>query len=263
MSRFDDSVFSSQKDIHAYLAKHGDKVISIKKNSVKHADAFSGLINCQESAEAVAKAVTIMDNPPDIFHVKAVINTTNLYDSHGDVHIDGLWNKSQKEGRFIQHLQEHGNKFTDVIAEGDSLKVSVENTTFEKLGSKYSGATQALIFDSEVDRDVNEYMWKLYSKGRVNQHSVGMRYVRMLTAMDNKDYAEEYANFKKYIDLVANKDDIKNGYFYPVLEAKVLEGSAVTRGSNHVTPTLSNQPGKSLTGSEPELSTRRKLILYC
>ena len=62
-------------------------------------------------------------------------------------------------------------------------------------------------------------------KGRVNQHSVGMQYVKgVLTAIDNKDYKEEYENWKKYVDLVANKSDIRNKYFFPVLEGQSNRG---------------------------------------
>ena len=252
--KFDDSVFSTEKAIHAYLAKHGDKVIAIKRASIKHADAFAGY-----ETGSVNKAAAI-DSPPDIIQVKAVINTTNLYDSHGDVHIDGIWTKSLKENRFIQHLQEHGTRFADVISEGEDLKAYVKTTTFEALNSGYTGKTQALMFDSNVDVSVNSYMHGLYAKGRVNQHSVGMRYIKILTAIDNKDYKEEYENWKKYVDLVANKSDILNKYFFPVLEAKVIEGSAVTRGSNHVTPTMSVTEPKRFHSDEPDLSTRKKLI---
>lgn len=248
--RFDDTVFNSEKDIHNYIHKHGDKVIALKRSQIKHADAF-----CGGETEAVTKAKAI-ESPPDIIRVKAVINTTNLYDSHGDVHIDGIWTKTMKENRFVQHLQEHGHKFADVIAEGDSLKVSVKNTTFEALNSGYTGATQALMFDSDVDKEVNAYMHGLYAKGRVNQHSVGMQYVKIITAIDNKDYAEEYDNWKKYIELVANPKDIRNKYFFPVLEAKLIEGSAVTRGSNHITPTMSVSVPKFHT-DEPDKSTHK------
>lgn len=254
--RFDDSAFSTEKAIHAYLAKHGDKVIALKRASVKHADAFAGY-----ETGSVQKAIAI-ESPSDIIQVKAVINTTNLYDSHGDVHIDGIWTKSLKENRFIQHLQEHGTRFADVISEGEDLKAYVKTTTFESLNSGYTGKTQALTFESNVDISVNAYMHGLYAKGRVNQHSVGMQYVKVLTAIDNKDYKEEYENWKKYVDLVANKSDIRNKYFFPVLEAKVIEGSAVTRGSNHVTPTMSVSEPKSFHSDEPaKIATRKNFIL--
>ena len=39
--------------------------------------------------------------------VKAIINTTGLIDSHQDLHIPGIWNKSVKENKSILHVQEH------------------------------------------------------------------------------------------------------------------------------------------------------------
>ena len=67
-----------------------------------------------------------------------------------------------------------------------------------------------------------------------------MRYVKIAMAIDSKEryWADEKETYDKYYDLIVNNDDV-DGFFWAVTEAKVIEGSAVLRGSNVVTPTIS------------------------
>ena len=89
-------------------------------------------------------------------------------------------------------------------------------------------------------------MFNEYRLGHVKNHSVGMRYVTLDLAINDEAYLANYELWNKYIDKIANKDDAEQqGYFWPVTEAKVVEGSAVPLGSNIITPTQSvkNTPG--------------------
>ena len=89
-------------------------------------------------------------------------------------------------------------------------------------------------------------MFNQYANGYVNQHSVGMQYVKIQLAINDPDYPE-FEIWKKYIGEVANIEKAnEDGFFYVVLEAKVLEGSAVPLGSNHVTPTVSVETVKQV-----------------
>ena len=84
-------------------------------------------------------------------------------------------------------------------------------------------------------------MFDLYKKGRVNQHSVVMRYVKMFLCINKSEpmYSQEKENWDKYYPQVANKEVAdEKGYFWAVTEAKIVEGSAVVKGSNFATPTL-------------------------
>ena len=85
-------------------------------------------------------------------------------------------------------------------------------------------------------------MFEQYAKGYVKEHSVGMRYVNLEMAVNSEEkyYAEEKAIWDKYISEVANKEEAEQrGYFWAVTEAKIVEGSAVVKGSNYATPTIS------------------------
>jgi hypothetical protein len=85
-------------------------------------------------------------------------------------------------------------------------------------------------------------MFEQYAKGYVKEHSVGMRYVKLELAInsDNKWDVEEKEVWDKYYPEIANKEVAdERGYFWAVTEAKIVEGSAVVKGSNYATPTIS------------------------
>jgi len=202
---------------------------------------------------------------------KLVINTTNLIDSHMDMHVDGIWNKSLKETKYLPLLQEHKMSFDSIIScsEKDGMKVYTKNMNWTDLGFNFEGKTQALIFDAPISVERNKFMFDQYKKGYVRNHSVGMNYTKILFCVGNKEWAtaEEYEAWEKYYPLAVNKEiaDSK-GYFWAVLEAKVREGSAVVMGSNYATPTLEskNEPWNDTQDKnkkEPSNDTQSKAIL--
>ena len=129
-------------------------------------------------------------------------------------------------------------EFDKIIADGTDLNAYTESYLWKDLGYPYPGTTEALVFGSVIKRERNTYMFDQYRKGRVNNHSVGMGYVKIELAADDKSEDEYYNNWDKYIDQIANKEVAEDaGYFWVVKEAKVIEGSAVPVGSNTATPT--------------------------
>jgi hypothetical protein len=192
-----------------------------------------------------------------------VINTTNLIDSHTDCHIPNLWKKSLSETKILYLLQEHEMEFEKIIADSvkDELKAYTENVAWSKLGYSYEGKTQALIFDTQIKKEVNPFMFELYKQGRVYNHSVGMRYVKLyLCANRNEaEYAQEKENWDKYYLLVANKEAAnERGYFWAVTEAKVVEGSAVIKGSNECTPVMEIEFDKNTTEAVENTSSNNE-----
>ena len=230
--------FETKDELFLFLKDNKDKIIAAKKAELKRADA----VLYMPTIEQTNKAALANSDPFAPILVKAIINTTNLLDSHGDVHISGLWTKSLNENKNIMHLQEHKMAFDSIISDGEDLKAYAQDVTWKSLGFDFDGATQALTFESVVKHDSVTAMYKAYKNGRVKNHSVGMVYVKMSLSVDSKDkdLKEEFANWNKYFPLVANKEDATNrGWFWAVTEAKVIEGSAVPRGSNFATPTQS------------------------
>jgi hypothetical protein len=138
-------------------------------------------------------------------------------------------------------LNSHVQKFDHVIT--DNVTPLAQTMSWKSLGFDFEGNTQALVFDSIIEKTkYNELMFDMYASGKVKNHSVGMQYVKLLYCVNSDDsyWQEEKANWDKYIKEVANKDEAESaGNFWAVLEAKIIEGSAVLRGSNYATPTQS------------------------
>ena len=242
--------FNTKKELFDWLIENKATLITQKKAVIKHADGIAfnnageGNLNGPVDKANIGEDGTI--------GVTAIINTTNLMDSHDDVHIPGLWNKSLKENKMIMHLQEHQMEFAKIISDGKDLKATTREYTWKELGAKLDGTTQALVFDSSVKDERKKFMFNEYRKGNVKNHSVGMRYVKLFLAVNDEDYKDEYAIWEKYIDQVANdKAAIEQGYFWAVTEAKVIEGSAVPLGSNQITPTLDIKEPLESTQKEP------------
>lgn len=255
-------------DIFKHLKDNKAALIAEKKFKLKFADAISYSTVANNVKDVSVKELNTEDLV-DLTSIKVsvVINSTNLMDSHNDVHMVGIWNKSLKEQKSLYLLQEHQMSFDKIIT--DNLKASVKNLPWADLGySELKGNSQALIFDAVIDANRNPFMFEQYLKGYVKNHSVGMQYINMTLCINSteKYYVEEKANFDKYIIDVANKQNaIDAGFFWAVTEAKIIEGSAVVRGSNQATPTLSMTSTKEIeadiitSNNEPVKATQEQI----
>lgn len=249
------SKYTTKEDLFKFLKENKSYLISEKKSITKCADAISyieGYVN--EKGDTIKSEANTSTEllKKDTLRVKVVINTTNLMDSHSDVHMKGIWKKSVKEQKNVYLLQEHQMKFENVIT--DNVKASIKEFEWSDLGFNFKGTTEALVFDAEISKDRNPFMFEQYAKGYVKEHSVGMRYVSLELAVNSNEsyYKEEKAIWDKYINEVSNKKEAEdNGYFWAVTEAKMVEGSAVVKGSNYATPTI------SVKESEPSIDTQK------
>lgn len=245
------------KKLFDWLVQNKSLLINQKKSVVKHADAVSFyaplIINDTNTGVVKAEAAAIPDSATKL-KVRSIINTTKLYDSHGDVHIDGLWNKSLKETKDNYLVNQHDFSFEGIIS--DNVHAFAKTYTWKELNADYKGSTQALVYDSVLTKEDAGDMFDRYRKGKVKNHSVGMRYVKLFLAINDDRYREEFDTWEKYFDDIANKDDVEAvGYFWAVTEAKNIEGSAVVRGSNFITPTESVAESKQHI--EPDKSTQK------
>ena len=248
--------YENKADLFKWLKENKTFLLQAKKAQIKEADAVL-FAHVGEAPEAVNKSEVQAQTDPTKLQVKAVINTTNLMDSHDDVHIKGIWNKSLNEKKSYYLLQEHQMKFDKVIS--DEVKASAVEISWADLGQSYEGKTQALVFDANLEQKVNPFMFEQYQNGRVKNHSVGMQYIKIQLAVNSEDkyFKDEKETWDKYVGEIVNRELAEDkGYFYAVTEAKIIEGSAVLVGSNRVTPTLNtSEPSKSLTTEEPSNDT--------
>lgn len=262
MESYNGKEFQTRKELFDFIVKNKPEIIAQKKAVKKKVDC--GIIvhptlvrdNKEHSNKALSDDPKI--NIENLKQLRAVvlINTTNFFDRHRDVHIPGLWDKSLRENKFIMHVQEHDSQeFEKIISSGKDLKAYVKTYTWAELGYNYPGTTEGLTFDSLIRKERNEFMLKQYAYGWVVNHSVGMYYVKMDYAFNDESYPNEYEAWKKYYPQIANKEDVDQyGMFCYVLEAKCNEGSAVPLGSNSATPTLTTE-----IKSEPDYSTHKQI----
>lgn len=268
MERFGTLTFGTKKELHKFLIVNKDKLIAHKKATIKKADCpviiSPTLVFDPIKVEAIKANNGVIPDIPNLesLDVVAVINTTNFFDNHCDVHIPGLWGRSLNNNKMIMHVNGHVMNWENIIADGDELKAYVKTFKWPELGLSYQGNTEALIFESKILRKRNEFMLNQYANKWVRNHSVGMIYVKMGFAMNDEDYPNEHEMWNKYYPEIANKEDAEErGFFWPVLEAKLIEGSAVPIGSNTATPTLEigkGDPSKDThdTESDPDKSTQ-------
>lgn len=261
--------FTTKKDMFSALVENKDILVAQKKAIKKEVDCgvvVTPVIVWDKKISTEKQEGEIID-PVNLNELKVVviINTTNFLDKHGDVHIPGLWDKSIRENKMLMHLQEHEMEFNKIISDGEQLKAYTKTYSWAELGYSYSGTTEGLTFESIILRKRNEFMLNQYANGWVKNHSVGMYYVKMDFAINDEDYPNEFEAWNKYRPQIANGEYAdERGYFWYVLEAKAIEGSAVPIGSNSATPTLDNgvknEPLKDTQKTiEPEKSTQKSI----
>ena len=238
--------FETKKELFNFLIDNKEQLIAQKKSEIKKADGYAFNNVFYDTKEKAYKTnIPIIGEIPEL-KVRAIINTTNIMDSHLDVHIPGLWNKSIRENKMIMHVREHkSNDFDYIISDGDMLNVFTKKYSWGEIGFNYEGETEALVFDSTIkainESPRNPYMFDQYSKGFVKNHSVGMIYVKLIMCINDKDYGAQFEAWEKYYPMVSNKEMAEeSGFFWAVKEAKIIEGSAVPLGSNIATPTFDN-----------------------
>ncbi|MFA5300074.1 MAG: hypothetical protein WC389_17955 [Lutibacter sp.] len=245
MDTYGSKEFATRKELYEFLVTNKDKLIAQKKAVKKEVDCAvivpATIVYDKKTLAKKAEGAIIDPVNLNSLQVICVINTTNFMDSHNDVHLPGLWNKSLMENKMIMHLQEHDMEFEKIISDGNDLKAYTKRFNWAELGYPYAGTTEALVFDSNILRKRNEYMLNQYANGWVRNHSVGMYYMKMDFAINDDAYPNEFEAWNKYYPMIANQDKADEvGYFCYVLEAKCIEGSAVPLGSNVCTPTLDN-----------------------
>lgn len=228
--------FTNKEELFKALKDNEQKIISLKKATVyKSADKgqfASGSLNASE----IKSDFDWMKKG----YFYPIVNTTNYYDSHGDVHFPALWNKTIKEqsGR-IHYVLDHELKVGSVIAWPDNVGLMLKPIEWSAVGKDYPGTTEALILEVAESDIVNQDAKSVYSAKRSVQGSVRMSYVTIKLGInsDAKEYVENKAYYNSRINEIANRQDVEDaGYFFGIEEAKLIkETSMVLFGSNDAT----------------------------
>lgn len=237
--------FDTKEQMFIELKANKDKIIKLKKTSIKHSDPFVATYKGLEIIKDEEGKATVKVGD----FIYPVINTTNYFDSHGDVHINGIWDVSARDQKGkIHYVINHELEIGKVIAYPNDVEPQIVEMTWKELGYDFSGPTQALVFKALLSEASNEDFKKAAIQGVPLQNSIRMQYISMTLCVDSDsdDFKQERENFYKYLPDIANKQDVLDeGYYWAVTEAKIyLEGSAVLRGSNPITPLLTVDPSK-------------------
>lgn len=247
IKQFPDKKFASKMDQTRFIKQNLEEIKQRKLNEYK--TNTHGLIDSIEKKEFTP---LIEDITSDIILVKSVINTTNIIDSHLDLHMEKIWNKTVKDNPYSYHLKQHEAKFESVIS--NKAKSYNEQMNFSQLGLDVNFKTVANINEFTLSKKKMEYMFNAYVDGDVKEHSIGMLYVDLDIAVYDED-SQKQMDFYNEMKTKAVNPEVADeyGYFWVVYEAKKREGSAVVFGSNSITPTL------FVKNYEPQQRTQKKI----
>lgn len=264
--------FESRAEMFKALRESHEDIISWKRamiyNSKKGDEekcSVKAMVLDHSKLKTQVKGIDIDDNYNYI-----AVNTTKILDSHSDLHINGIWNKTVKEQQGkVYLLLDHEIGLMTTAVRKEHIEIFVAEIPFSILNKSYEGSTEALIYKFRKDKVINKIAADWLESGDDIQASVRMQYVKILFALNSKE--DEDKEFKKtydqYINQIANKAEFKNeiDYFWVVLEAKnILESSLVLFGSNNVTGQIEegskHQPSNDTDKeyNEPSNDTRQK-----
>jgi hypothetical protein len=231
------------EELFAALRANKKDLIASKKADTKYSDTLSANATIKPTVvtETTKDASSPLVGPNDTVEVTVVCNAAWWCDSHLDVLTNSAYDNSViKRGNTIPHIADHNQVSTGHV--GDVKSVYTKEIKLTELGLKYSrDSTTALVMETTIRKDYNEDVFKFYKNGKINQHSIGLRYINIQLCInsDNEYDKEEFALWNKYYPEVINKEIIDaKGYFWIVEEVDVMENSCVLFGANSLTPTL-------------------------
>jgi hypothetical protein len=232
---FNDKVFESKEALFKALKDNEEDIIEFKKGHV-----YKGVDKCVTTGQLIAESETVKGigfRTKDGF-IYPIISTTRYMDSHDDVHFDGCFNKTEREqqGR-VYYCADHNLSTTGVVANKRDVRMMIKSIPWSVVGKDFEGTTQALIFEIEKSKIINEIALKLIESDPEIENSIRMLYTDVKMAINSKDkaFAENKAYFDSRIDMIANKEKaMKQGYFFGVESLKIhKEGSMVIEGGSN------------------------------
>lgn len=231
----------SKSERFDYLRKSKKDLIKIKKSSDINSDIIVApykVVNEQIINSTSKSQKQYVSPEQESIFVKVVANTANWIDSQMDLIIPGAWNKSINERKnLIPFLHDHLRTLDARI--GDVKDIYGEELPLRSLGIDKEGTTEALIFAADIQKSYNENIFNQYKNKQVTQHSIGLRYIDLVLAINDPDDIDHFKQWEHYINQAINPEKaIELGYFWIVKELKLIENSAVLFGANEITPTL-------------------------
>jgi hypothetical protein len=237
--------FATKEDLFKALLANKDLLIKEKTSQIyKSCEKGSTLSVSQESMAKALETNKAFKMDSDFYYI--AVNSSDILDSHGDLHIKGNWDKTVKEQQKKVFLVfDHQLKRSEIIAMKEDIEMMTAEVPFSLIGKNYEGKSYMLIYKIPKDKIVNDDARNYLEKGYSLEGSVRMQYVKIELAIKSKDkeYEKEKVIYDKYIGNIANAKEFKTiDYFWAVTEAKnVAESSLVMFGSNPATGMIQEQ----------------------
>ena len=259
--------FADKNEMFKALKSNKEYIISVKRSQILK--SFEKGLGVKAKSIGIDElSTTTKGILKDSNYYYIAVNTTKVLDSHGDLHVDGIWNKTVKDQQGKNYLvTDHKMELSNVVAKKENIEMLLAEIPFSSIGKSYSGNTQALIYKVAKADIINPLAKDWLDSGSDIEASVRMQYVNLDLAMNSEAKGDEaeFKNFNEYIDTIANKDDFDSiDYFWIVKEAKNIgESSLVLNGSNSATGVLDNkniQPSEDTDKIEPSNDTRKTTI---
>ena len=253
--------FKSKSELFTFLRANKSKLISQKKSLPTTSDDLEFGYSKVKGTKVFGTKATVTEEPVEgELPVEIVANMSGWCDSQMDVMIKDSWKKSITEvsasGQKISyHLKNHDYTMDAIIGKDPVFSAMDLDLSMFNISSDIKKA-QALVCSSTIMEKYDEKIYALYEDGQVRQHSIGLQYIQIVLCLDSteEEDAQEKKNWDKYYPQVINKEKVDNyGYFWAVIEAKILEVSAVLYGANILTPVLSSgKSGMDMSGAANE-----------
>jgi hypothetical protein len=260
---FPNKTFESKEQLFKSLIDNKDLLIKEKTSQIyKSCEKGSGLVVNQEQIVKALETNKAFKMDSDYYYF--AVNSSNILDSHGDLHVKGNWDKTAKEQQKKVYLVfDHTLKRSEIIAMKEDIELITAEIPFSLIGKDYEGDSYVLIYKVAKNKIANKEAKEWLENGYSFEASVRMQYVKIELAINSKDKdsEKEKAVYDKYIGQIANSKEFSSiDYFWVVQEAKnVSESSLVMFGSNSATGTLQENKEAVIDTSinnEPSLDTQ-------
>lgn len=257
--------FNNQKDLFAALKLNKNEIISIKKSEIMKSVDKGTSLNAKpidpNKIHLLDKSIVLDDK-----NYYIAVNSTRILDSHKDLHLDSIWNKTVEEQQKKNYLVDtHVLSIGTTIVRKEHIEMFTAKIPFSLIGKNYAGDTEALIYKFAKDKVIHQGAKEWLESGDAIQSSVKMRYTDISLAMksDEKEDKEERDTYDKYFPLIANKEEFNEEilYFWGVKQAQnMYESSLVLFGSNNATGTVSSYQPKESPKTEQKESAIAKWL---
>lgn len=227
--------FKTKTEAFVYLKANEKSIIKTKTSMPIKSDIFEyGCLPVNTKQEIKENGEML---GPNEIEVNAIANLSGWCDSYFDVMIKDSWKKTIVDKSIVYHLKNHRYSTDDIVGKDPELYTKIFDLSYFGITSDVAKA-QALMMRSIVPKEYSDKTYFLYRDNQIKQHSIGLRYIIIKLCLDSpEDEDKQYKeNWDKYYPQVINKEKVNGqGYFWAVVEARILENSCVLFGANENT----------------------------